>query len=188
MKQKLLAVAALLLAMGGGVVFINWDASPVEITQLPESFGNIEVIDRSLCTVSACNSAACVTALAMLADGGVTDATMRFVECPIRLGARARAFAADAGVIFPAGTYQQIRLIAMRRNGAIGIAVDANGWPVYAVASINSPCAWKPNAGAACTRVDGGVALTQSVMDPGQWAGLGCVRRSCVQIAGDPEP
>lgn len=183
MRAKLLAIAAILgTVIGGGVILVSWN-DPVE--ELPLSFGAFEVVDKALCSVSVCNSAACQTALNILADGGVTDATMRFVECPVRLAQQVRNLAADAGTALPATKYAQMRLTAMRRNGVLGIAVDDGGWPIHAVLSIASPCAWKPSAGAACSKVDGGDPGVENTLQPGEWVGAACVRKSCVVVAGD---
>ena len=35
MRQKLLAIAAL-LASGAGIIFVSWDEDPPEITELPQ--------------------------------------------------------------------------------------------------------------------------------------------------------
>ena len=46
-------------------------------------------------------------------------------------------------------------------------------------------CAWKPNTGAACVRLDGGNPGVANTMQPGQWIGAGCALKACVEIAGD---
>lgn len=192
MRAKLLALAAALSALGGGAVyFLGWDSA--EVTRLPESFGALEVVSREHCSTSACGSAQCDAARAILADAG-SPCTLRYVECPVRLGAKARAQAADAGVAFSAARYQQVRLIALRcpADGgfALGIPVNADGWPQFATVAAPHPCAWKPTAGAACARVDGGDPGERNTMQPGEWAGAGCVRKACVEIAGttsDPD-
>lgn len=46
-------------------------------------------------------------------------------------------------------------------------------------------CAWKPNAGAACTKTDGGNPGVENTMRPGTYVGAGCVKKSCVEMAGE---
>lgn len=46
-------------------------------------------------------------------------------------------------------------------------------------------CAWRPLGGTNCTRIDGGNPGDQNTMGPGQFTGTGCVRKACVEIAGE---
>ena len=189
MKSKLVAIAAFLAAVGAGTYFVNWNTG-TEDTTLPDSFGALESYDKSRCVVTACGAAECVTALAHLQDAGVTNATLRFIECPMRIGQRARNLAADAGLIFSASKYQEVKVIAMRvpADGggfAFGIATNNDGWPMFAVTSEVFPCAWKPNAGATCTRLDGGNPGLENTMLENEWVGAGCQRKACLEVAGD---
>jgi len=194
MKQKLLALAAL-LSTAAGLIFVSFDSTPPEVVSAPAAFGNFEVPDRNLCDISPCNTAACDLALAHLRDGGETVATPRFVECPVRVQPAFRARAFDAGVSIPAGKYHQIRFIALCKSGACAVPVDDNGWPSYAVGRQAHKCAWKLNATDLCFQGDGGVIDERSsdggwdpnTRQPGDFTGPGCTRRSCVEIAGDPE-
>lgn len=190
MKAKLVALALALAASSSGTYFLNWNTAE-EDTTIPDSFGGLEAYDKSRCVVSVCNSTECITARNHLDDAGFPNALLRFIDCPFRIGDRARAEAADAGFVFSASPYQQIKLIAMRvaaQGGgfAFGIATKDNGWPIEAVATGVFPCAWKPNAGAACTLADGGNPGLQNTMQPGDWVGAGCVRKACVEVAGTP--
>ncbi len=189
MKQRLIAIAIFLGAAGGGTFwFLNWNTG-LEDTTIPDSIGGLEVYDKSRCDVSPCTTPACVVARGHLDDAGYTDALLKLVECPFRIGARARALAADAGFSMPAGNYVQLQLVAMRRPAidggfAFGIATKDNGWPMDAVATGTFPCAWKPTAFAACTKIDGGNPGVTNTMQAGMWAGAGCVRKACTEMAG----
>jgi len=156
MKQKLLALAAL-LSTAAGLIFVSFDSTPPEVVSAPAAFGNFEVPDRNLCDISPCNTAACDLALAHLRDGGET--------------------------------------VALCKSGACAVPVDDNGWPSYAVGRQAHKCAWKLNATDLCFQGDGGVIDERSsdggwdpnTRQPGDFTGPGCTRRSCVEIAGDPE-
>lgn len=187
MRARLLALAAFLAAAaGGGIYFVNFNTATVD--RLSDGFGALEVIDRSQCTMANCNAAACNQAANILADAG-SACTLKLVDCPIRLGPRARAMAADAGVIFSASKYQQVRLIAMRCAGVGGpnfaVPVDDNGWPSFATTPVALTCAWKPVGGSNCVRLDGGDPGNENTMQPGQFVGAGCVLKSCWEFAGD---
>jgi hypothetical protein len=187
MKAKLLALAAFLAAAGAGVYFVDFDTGGV--TAMAESFGNFEVVDKSQCSMGPCNTAQCNASRNILADAG-SPCLLRLVECPVRLGQRARNQAADAGVAFPAGKYHQVQFVAVRCAAAgggfsLGVPVDDAGFPVNAVSSVPHPCAWKPTAGATCARADGGNPGVENTMQPGNWVGAGCVRKACVEFAGE---
>lgn len=189
MKARLIAIALLLGGLGAGSYFVGWNSGEVDSTLL-DSFGALESYDKSQCVVSACNTAQCDAARRHLDDAGFQDAILREVECPFRIGQRARDLAADAGFALGSAKYQMLKMVAMRRPAAgggfaFGVAVDDNGWPVEAVATSAFPCAWKPSAGATCTRVDGGNPGVENTMQAGQWAGAGCVRKACTEVAGD---
>lgn len=49
------------------------------------------------------------------------------------------------------------------------------------------PCAWKPTAGARCTKADGGNPGVHNTMQPGEFAGPNCVRKACVLFAGESD-
>lgn len=188
MRARLLAIAATLATAGAGVTFVFWNAPSIE-TDMPRAFGNLEVVDRSQCSVSNCNTQQCTSAENILADAGST-CTARFIDCPIRVGPKARALAADAGVALTAARYQQIRLIALRcptagGGFALGIPVTDAGWPFFDVTPRPHLCAWKPRDGGVCTTLDGGNPGFENTMQPGQFAGAGCVLKSCVEIAGE---
>ena len=191
MRARLLALAAFLSAAAvSTVAFLNWNTGERET--LAGAFGAFEVVDRSFCTSAPCGAQACDQAHDVLADAG-SSCTLRLVECPVRLGARARAQAADAGVAFSDAGYQQVRFVAMRcpvdGGFTVGVPVNDAGWPVYSVSAINSPCAWKPTAGADCSRVaeDGGLSDpgARNTMQAGRWVGAGCARTACVVVAGE---
>ncbi len=183
MKARLLAIAAFLATLAGGsIVYVNW-SDGTEAT-LVGGFGAFEVVDKSRCDVSACNAAQCQQARNILIDGG-SEATLVLAECPVRFGQKARNLASDAGIVFSAAKYQQVRFVAMKLGTSYAVAVDDAGWPVHAVAAINQPCAWKPAGGSNCTRGDAGDPGFENVMQPGDWVGAGCVRKSCVIVAGD---
>lgn len=189
MKARLVAIAALLAGLGAGSYFVNWNSGELDPT-LPDSFGALESYDKSRCTSDPCNSAQCAAARRHLDDAGYPDAVLREVECPFRIGQKARDLGADAGFIFGPARYQQIRMIAIRKPAlgggfAWGIATRDNGWPLEAVVSGVFPCAWKPNDGAACSLVDGGSPGTANTMQPGDWVGAGCQRKACTEVAGD---
>ncbi len=191
MKAKLAALALFLAAAGAGTYFLNLN-SGLEDTTLPDSFGALESYDKSRCVVTACNALECDQAGNLLADAGFPNALRRFIECPFRVGQRARNLGADAGFTFAsASPYQQLKVIAIRQPAAdggfaFGIPTNDNGWPAYSVSVGTFPCAWKPTAGAACTQSDGGNPGVQNTMQPNLWAGAGCVRKACTEIAGTP--
>jgi len=186
MKQRLLAIAAL-VAAGSGLIVVSWNA-PTEV--LPDSalnFGRFEVGDPNLCTRTACNTNPCRAAENHLRDGGYPTAEMRIIECDVRLGQDARNQAADAGSSFPAGKYHRVQFVGMRIGNALGIAVDDAGWPVHGLTRVAHPCRKKPTEGAACTTLDGGDPGILNTGQPGQLVGSGCVETPCSVIAGDPE-
>lgn len=195
MKAHLLALAAFLAAAGAGVYFVNFTDGTV--SRFSGSFGGLEVVDKKQCVVTACNAAQCVAANNILADAGSSDTT-RFVECPVRLGPRGRALAADAGVTLslrPDGgpaLYQQVKLVALRHvrpDGGLsfGIPVDDAGWPVYTVSTSPHSCAWRPLgvAAALCKRTDGGDPGAENTLKAGEFAGAGCLLKPCFEMAGD---
>jgi hypothetical protein len=184
-KNQLLLLAAFLASAGAGTIFfVNLNTGAVD--RMPDSFGNFEVLDRNLCTSSACNAAECQRALNILVDAG-SQCTVRFVDCPVRLGQRARNIAADAGVVFSAAKYQQVRFVVERcPSGGMAVPVDDNGFPIFTTQSVQYPCAWKnPDAGGVCTLTDGGDPGLFNTMQPGAFTGAGCQRKSCSEFQGD---
>jgi hypothetical protein len=187
MRAKLLALAAALAALGSGVFFLTF--SDAEQASLPESFGNLEIVDRSQCSISACNAAQCVQAANILSDAG-SSCTLRFVECPFRVGARARAWFADGGVTLSASKYQQVKLVAMRCGSSLAIPVDDAGFPVY-MAATGTPGCRKRDAGmplASCSKLDGGDQGTDNQAPAAELTGAGCTSVPCGVIAGDEPP
>lgn len=169
MKARLLAIVAALAAAGGGIYFVNWN----DESQMRHA---VEIVSFDSCSTSACNTASCLAANRHLADAG-TGCTVRTAEC-------------DARRVDGGSRYWRVEVTAMRcpRPGGgfnWAVALDDAGTPMDAVVSKTFPCAWKPNAGATCTRLDGGNPGVQNTMQPGQWTGAGCVRKACVEIAGD---
>lgn len=186
MKNKLIAIALTLGALGAGSYFVSWNDGTVD-SALIDSFGALESYDKKACTVAPCTSNQCDAARRHLDDAGYADALLKEVACPFRIGQKARNLAADAGFALGPAKYQMLTMVAMRRpvdgGFAFGVAVDDNGWPIEAVASAMFPCAWKPNAGAACTKMDGGDPGVENTMS--EWVGAGCVRKACLEVAGD---
>ncbi len=180
MKALLLAFAAY-LSNQDGIHFVTFNDATENAAA--DRHGSLEVVDRNACTISACNATQCIQAGNILADAG-SAAVLKFADCPLRIGQRARDIASDAGLIFPAGVYQQARFIVMKVGTTYGVPVTDTGWPVYAVSSQAFPCAWKPVGGSNCTKLDGGNPGTENTMQSGDWVGAGCVRKACVEIAG----
>ncbi len=188
-RAQLLALSVLVASgIGGAVYFVN--RSDAALSTMADSFGALEVVDRSQCSVSACNAAACVQAKNVLSDAG-SLCTVGFLSCPVRFGRRARNLADDAGMAYGAALYQQIKVVGARcqvdGGFAYGIPVDDAGWPIFATSVDAFPCAWRPrDAGAAvCTRLDGGDPGLENTMQPGSFTGAGCQPKSCVEIAGE---
>lgn len=73
--------------------------------------------------------------------------------------------------------------ICAARPGVCGLYGDVRPFKVVA-----HSCAWKPVGVSTCTRSDGGSVGDRTTMQPGEWAGAGCVAKNCVVIAGDVEP
>lgn len=191
MKARLVALAAFLLASGAGtLVFLNYnDGSSAD--SFAGGVGEFEIVTRNQCSMSNCNAAACNQAQNILTDAGMGACSIKMVDCPVRVGARARNLAADAGLRIPAGRYQEMRFIAMRCPGvdgglAFGVPVDDAGWPTFAASVVALPCAWKSrDGGPACTKSDGGDPGFENTMQPGKFAGTDCQPKLCNEFAGD---
>lgn len=194
MRARLLALAALVSSLvAGTVIFVNWNTG--EVNGTIDSFGALELVDRSQCTMAACGAAQCTQANAILADAGSSCLT-RLVECPFRIGPRIRAIGADAGVTFGPQKYQRVRLIALRCPAAgggfsFGVPTDDNGWPIYAVTpGVTPACVRAPVAGGVtCTRaeLDGGQRYfgAGNVFPAAEARGTGCQPVECTVMAGD---
>lgn len=196
MKARLLALAAVLAALAGGAVkFLNWsDATTADA--FTGGVGLLEIIDRSKCSVAACNATTCKQAQAILDDAG-TPCTVGFVDCSVRIGAPARALAADAGFAFGPQSYQRVRLIGMRcaADGggfAYGVPVTDAGWPIFAVTTTTPLCVRAPlDGGTSCLRagalLDGGAKFfgTGNVFPATQAAGSNCQPVECGVVFGD---
>lgn len=195
MKARLLALAAVLALAGvGAVKFLNWnDATSADA--VTGGVGLLEVIDRSKCSVAACNAPTCTQAQGILNDAG-TPCTVGFVDCSVRIGAPARAMAADAGFTFGPQIYQRVRLIGMRCavDGGFAYAVPVTdaGWPIFAVTTTTPLCVRAPlDGGTSCLRKglqpDGGAAFfgTGNVFPSGQAAGSNCEQVECGVVFGD---
>lgn len=195
MKARLLALAAALSILAAGrVVFLNWNTA-TSLDALTGGVGLLETIDRSKCSVAACNAAACTTAQGILNDAG-TPCTVGFVDCSVRIGATARAMAADAGFTFGPASYQRVRLIGMRcavdGGFAYTVPVTDAGWPIFAVTITTPLCVRAPlDGGSSCLRAgaapDGGARFfgTGNVFPASQAAGSHCDAVECGVVFGD---
>jgi hypothetical protein len=156
---QLLALTAFLTSSGPGVYFVS-RGPPAQVDTLADAFGGLEVVDRSQCSMANCNAAQCNAAQNVLDDAGSPCST-KFIVCPIRSGPRIRAIALDAGTDLGTSKYPAVRVIAERCPAAgagfsIGVPVDVNDWPVFAVALATPGCVRAPVAGGtACQRSEG---------------------------------
>lgn len=193
MKQRLLALAATVAALGAGtVVFLNWESGALE-AQLAD-VGNWEAIDRDSCSMRACNASSCVQAQNVLADAGSACLT-RFVACDFRVGPALRNRAADAGVTLGPKKYQRIELIALRCPAidggfSFGVPMDDSGWPIYAVTPNVTPrCVRAPAGNSTCLRAlsDGGTRFfgELNVFPAAEARGTGCEPCGCTVMFGD---
>ncbi len=184
MKARLLALAAIVSALGAGtIVFVRWESGIVDRTI--EDFGNLELIDRSTCTMSACNATPCVQALNVLQDAG-SACIPRFAECDFRISQKVRNLASDAGVVLGPQKYQRLRLVALRCpavDGGVAFGVPFNdaGWPVYAVATQPPRCVRAP--------LDGGLNCVRRLPDAGtRFFGTGNVMPADAGVGAQCEP
>jgi hypothetical protein len=193
MKQKLLALAATLTALGAGaVVFLNWNDGTVE--RVIVANGSWEAVDRDSCTAGACTTQQCTAASNHLADAG-SPCVPRFVDCDYRISQRMRDLASGAGVVLGPQKYQRLRLIALRCPGAdggltFGVPLDDAGWPFYAAAVTPPMCVRAPlDGGLGCTRrlADGGTRFhgTGNVMPVDAGVGAQCEAVGCTVFYGD---
>lgn len=195
MKQRLLALAAVLSALGGGtVVFLNWNDAKVDPTL--ESAGVWQVVDKSKCNVRACNAQACTDATNVLQDAG-SSCVPRFADCDVRVSPYVRQVAQTNGLTLGPQKYQRVTFVALRCPGsdggfAFGVPVDDGGWPVYAVATGQTPlCVRAPlDGGNTCLRrlSDGGTTFfgAGNVFNATESAGSNCepVAAGCSAAGG----
>lgn len=193
MRQRLLALAALVSSVGAGVViFANWESGSVDV-QI-ERIGSWEMLDRSSVTMAACNNQQCTVAQNILADAG-SGCTTRFAEGDFRVSNRMRACFADAGVALSAKGYQRIRLIALRCPAvdggfSFGVPMSDEGCPVYGVAVVSPLCVRAPlDGGTGCRRrlPDAGTRFfgTGNVMPVDAGVGAQCEPVGCTVFYGD---
>jgi hypothetical protein len=159
MRQRLLAIAAAALSAGAGaVLFINWDTG--QVARQPQ--GAFEFLDRTQCQLGvACNAALCVDANNVWADAG-SNCTARFASCTVRVGAQARAWAADAGLTLGPQRYQKLRFVgalcpAQGGGQNFTIPMGDDGLPQFVSVVQQTPdCVRAPVAGGtSCQRSEG---------------------------------
>lgn len=185
MKQKLLALAAVLSAFGAGtVVFMNWENGTVE--RVIADTGSWQAVDRSSCATSACNAPACTVAQNHLTDAG-SPCVPRFIDCDFRITQHMRDLAAIAGDTLGAQTYQRLRVIALRCPAAgggfsFGVPFSDAGWPVFASVLQQTPLCVR-------ARVNGTGTCTRDEHDGGsRYFGAGNVFPAADAVGPDCEP
>lgn len=192
MRQKILALAALIAAAGAGTVwFVNFEDAHVERGFI--NIGAWEVIDMDSVTMRACNTQQCTAAQNILEDAG-SSCIPRFAAADFRIGQRLRNLATDAGVTLGSQKYQRIELIAMRCPGvdggfAFGVPMTDAGWPIYAVAVTPPRCVRAPTDGGSCLRrlPDAGAVFfgVGNVMPVDAGVGAQCEPCGCGVMFGD---
>lgn len=193
MKQRLLALAAVVAAAGAGtLVFVNWDTGLPD-TPMPGAFDAFQTAD---CTPSACAANLCTQADNVLADAG-SACRSRLVTCDnVRVGQRMRDWAADAGLTLGPQRYQTLRFVGMRCPGvdggfSFGIPLDDTGLPQFSSATqMTPPCVRAPlDGGTDCRLVlpDAGLMFygTGNVFPAAQSSGTQCEAVSCRVVFGD---
>ena len=198
MRQRLLALAALVSAAGAGtVLFAQWNAGSIDAA--PELPGGWELVDRQSCTTAVCNAPRCIEANNVLADAGRGNCDTRLVACDVRLGARARALAEDAGDAPGPRKYQRVRFVALRCPAADGgsawaIPVTDAGYPAWGTAVVTPRCVRAPaDGGTLCQRSerDGGYRYfgTGNVIEPASESNghATCEPCGCRVMAGDSD-
>ena len=161
MKRFLQMLAAAVgLAGAGTLLLVDWNTGAT-VSAPPGAF---ELLNRESCNVGACAAGACTQANNLLADAG-SSCTTRLITCDVRVGAQARAWAADAGVSLGAKRYQRLRFIGLRCPGAdggfaMGIPMGDDGLPQFMQVAQQTPL---------CTRapVAGGTGCQRSERDGG---------------------
>lgn len=99
------------------------------------------------------------------------------------------AVCGDAGIILPQLPKRDLDLFQVK---AISLTTCAARPGVCQKAGEDRPfvlvpnvCAWRPKGAKDCTKVDGGNPGDENTMQPGEFAGPGCVRKACVEVAGE---
>lgn len=195
-KGQLLAVAAAISALAAGtVVFLTQNSADSSIDGTTAAPTMFQLVDRSTCSVAACNSTQCTQAKNVLNDAG-SPCTVGFADCSARVGPVARNIAADAGLVFGPALYQRVRFVGMRCPVAGGftyaIPVDDAGWPVFALQTTTPLCVRAPlDGGTNCLRQgllpDGGAGFfgTGNVFPSALSAGSNCDQVECTVVYGD---
>jgi hypothetical protein len=197
MKQRLLALAAAAAAaVAGSILFIDWDTGQPVTESRP---GVFEFLDRDQCELgAACTATRCVEANNHWIDGG-SGCRARLASCEVRVGAHARAWAADAGMALGPGLYQNLRFLGAlcpARDGGQNFAVPmgGDGLPQFtSIAAVTPRCVRAP--------ADGGQLCRRSERDGGfRYFGAGnvfpvsesnghasCEPCGCVVMSGDKD-
>jgi hypothetical protein len=193
-RAQLIAVAVAVTALGAGTVrFFTAQSGSPQFDTFVGGAGMLEILDRSKCTVAACNAPLCQQAQAALDDAG-QPCTVGFVDCSVRLGTTARAIAADAGAALSSSSYVRARLVGMRCSAidggfAYAVPVDDAGWPVYMVNVTTPLCVRAPlDGGNTCLRDDGSGPRffgTGNVFPAAQASGTNCDQVECTVVYGD---
>lgn len=193
MRARLLALVAVLSVASAGAVKFFYFSDATSADTLVGGIGLLEMVDRSTCTVAACNAAQCQQAQAILDDAG-TSCKVGFVDCSVRIGQGARDLASDAGVALGPQTYQRLRIVGARcavdGGFAYGVPVNDAGWPVFAVSTTTPLCGRAPyDGGVDCQRDegDGGSRFigTGNVFPVSKAVGAQCEPVECAVFAGD---
>ncbi len=193
MKQKLLALAALLATLGAGaIVFVNFESAKPDPKLT--SVGNLEVLDLKGCTTRACNAGQCIQVQNILVDAG-SSCLPRFAACDMRIGQALRNKATDAGVALGPQKYQRLEVVALRCPAvdggfSFGVPFDDAGWPLYAATVATPLCVRAPlDGGQLCRRSlpDGGTRFNGkgNVFPASQAAGSNCDQVACSVFLGD---
>lgn len=151
---------------------------------------------------------------AWLADAGITAPAYARLQFPVGLGLGKESHVctgfrlndggstgevnpdggsecSDGGnvVILPDLPFQLLRRVRFEDLDVATCASRPNVCPLWGTARpfrvTAHSCAWKPSAGAVCTKSDGGNPGVENTMQPGTWVGAGCRPKSCVEIAGE---
>ncbi len=120
---------------------------------------------------------------AWLEDAGLPAPQYARMQFPVGL-------CLDAGTaILPDLPYRKLRYVRLEsadvascasRPGVCGLWGNARPFKL-----VPHQCAWKPTAEADCAIWDGGDPGVENTMRAGVFVGAGCVKKSCVEIAGE---
>lgn len=128
--------------------------------------------------------------LAWLADAGIVAPKYARLQFPVAVGVGKEWDGGDV-VILPDLPFDKLLLVQDSAITTTTCAARPGVCPLYGDGRpfkvVGHACAWKPTAGAACTKSDGGDPGVQNTMQPGTFAGASCVARPCVMVQGDPE-